>query len=46
MNYQTLNEKELQAIIGGGQYDKSGYNLGKNVGNVIKGIFTLRGLFK
>lgn len=46
MNYQTLTDKELQIVVGGGQYDKAGYNLGKSVGTFVRKAAGLWGLFK
>ncbi|EOH91040.1 MULTISPECIES: bacteriocin [Enterococcus] len=46
MNYQVLNEKDLQAITGGGQYDKTGYKIGKTVGTIVRKGFEIWSIFK
>lgn len=45
-NYQSLSTAESMNIIGGGKYDKQGYQLGVNVGKIVKGAVTIWKLFK
>jgi len=45
-NYKEIELLDMKKIIGGGKYDKQGYNLGNAVGNVIRGAGTLWGIFK
>lgn len=45
-NYQNLSTVESMNIIGGGKYDKQGYNLGVTVGKIVKGVITIWSLFK
>lgn len=45
-NYQSLSIAESMNIIGGGKYDKQGYQLGVNVGKIVKGALTIWSFFK
>ena len=45
-NYKELSASESRVVVGGGKYDKKGYNLGVNVGKFVKGSLAIWGIFK
>ena len=42
-NYKELSASKIRTVVGGGKYDKKGYNLGVNVGKFVKGSQFLYG---
>lgn len=45
-NYQSLSIDESMNITGSGKYDKQGYQLGVNIGKLVKGAITIWRLIK